>query len=100
MSVSEAKRAAITRYNEKCGRIELRPLKEDARKNKSSSGGSRPEHAGVYSTGLRRANATRNRKIKGAARMGGKASAASKNKWNNKTYDRITITVKKEDNAK
>lgn len=32
--------------------------------------------------------------------MGGKASAASKNKWNNKTYDRITITVKKEDNTK
>jgi hypothetical protein len=27
--------------------------------------------------------------------MSGKASAASKNKWNNKTYDRITITVKK-----
>ena len=32
--------------------------------------------------------------------MGGKASAASKNKWNNKTYDRITITVKKKDNTK
>lgn len=32
--------------------------------------------------------------------MGGKASAASKNKWNAKTYDRITITVKKEDNTK
>lgn len=30
MPISEAKRAAISRYNEKCGRIELRPLKEEA----------------------------------------------------------------------
>ena len=27
--------------------------------------------------------------------MGGKASTASKNKWNAKTYDRINLTVKK-----
>jgi uncharacterized protein (DUF1778 family) len=27
--------------------------------------------------------------------MGGKASAASKNKWNDKTYDRINLTVQK-----
>lgn len=27
--------------------------------------------------------------------MGGKASAASKNKWNDKTYDRINLTVPK-----
>ena len=27
--------------------------------------------------------------------MGGKASAASKNKWNNKAYDRINLTVTK-----
>ena len=37
MPVSEAKRAAITRYNEKCGRIELRPLKEDAEKIKAAA---------------------------------------------------------------
>lgn len=30
MPISEAKRAAISRYNEKCGRIELRPRKEEA----------------------------------------------------------------------
>ena len=35
MSVSEAKRAAITRYNEKCGRIELRPLKEQQRRQQA-----------------------------------------------------------------
>lgn len=27
--------------------------------------------------------------------MGGKASAASKNKWNDKAYDRINLTVPK-----
>ena len=37
MPVSEAKRAAITRYNEKCGRIELRPLKEEAEKIKAAA---------------------------------------------------------------
>ncbi len=37
MPVSEAKRAAISRYNEKCGRIELRPLKEEAEKIKEAA---------------------------------------------------------------
>lgn len=37
MPVSEAKRAAISRYNEKCGRIELRPLKEEAEKIKAAA---------------------------------------------------------------
>ena len=32
--------------------------------------------------------------------MGGKASTASKNKWNAKTYDRINLTVPKGKKAK
>ena len=28
--------------------------------------------------------------------MGGKTSAASKNKWNNKTYDRVNLSLRKD----
>lgn len=37
METSKAQRAAAARYNSKCGRIELRPLKEDADKIKTAA---------------------------------------------------------------